>query len=104
MHVTLPERRSDRAWLVFGVLLACVVATFADGVRIRRYQAAVDRRNADVAGALGLTDLCIYGNMPHLRHLSRFDEASRPKDHPGSFDYSRGGMITAPPRTAGHAR
>ena len=90
-------RRSDRAFLVLGLLAAGLAATWLDGARLRNQRQAAADRNLRVAGELGLTDICLFGDAPWLRHLSGADVLGSMQDIPGGFDFTRSGSIVGPP-------
>lgn len=96
MRPAFATRRSDRVLIVLGLLTAGVVATWVDGARLRVERNDAITRNQRLAADLGLTDLCLFGDAPWLRHLSQGDRLASMQDFPGAFDYSRSGAVVAP--------
>ncbi|MBL8140479.1 MAG: hypothetical protein JNM38_05195 [Acidobacteria bacterium] len=96
MSAGLAVRRSNRVVLVVALLAAGVVGTWFDEARLQRRRQAVHDRNLRLAGDLRLTDVCLFGDAPWLRHLSQSDVFASMQDGPGAFDYSRSGSLVGP--------
>ena len=82
--------------IAVALLGATVAATGLDGARLRLERRETDARNRRLAADLQLTDLCLFGDTPWLRHLAEADLWRSVSDLPGAFDYSRSGTLVAP--------
>lgn len=96
MSPGIAVRRSNRVVLVVGLLAAGVVGTWLDEVRVQRRRQAAHDRNLRLAADLRLTDVCLFGDAPWLRHRSQSDVFASMQDGPGAFDYSRSGSLVGP--------
>jgi hypothetical protein len=67
----------------------------------RHRQAAAEvthRANAQLAGSLQLTDLCLFTEARYTRHPSMADIFSPFQDHPLALEHFPSGSLVTPPR------
>lgn len=79
--------------LLLGLAVCAAAALLgADATRARR------ETGREVAAALGLTDVALFGEARYTRHRSLADLASAFQDGPMSLDHFPAGSLVTPPR------
>jgi hypothetical protein len=92
-------RRSHLVLLAFPLLLAALAATFVDAAWLRGRRATAIALESDIAGRLGLSDLCLFTEARYTRHLSQADLHSAFQDHPAALEHFPAGSLVSPPST-----
>ncbi len=70
---------------------------FADASVRERAGAAPLQTNADLAGRLDLTDLCLFTEASYTRHLSQADLHTPFQNGPMSLEHFPSGSLVTPP-------
>lgn len=94
-------RKSDRALAFLALAGGLFVLTFADAAWLRSRREPGVIRQAELAGRLGLTDLCLFTEARYARHLSQADLHSAFQDHPAALEHFPSGSLLPPPRASG---
>lgn len=85
--------------LLLGLAVCAAAALLgADATRARR------DTGREVAAALGLTDVALFGEARYTRNRALADLASPFQDGPMSLDHFPAGSLVTPPRPAGSGR
>jgi len=91
-------RRSHRALAFLALAGGFFLMTFADAAWLRSRRAQGLRQEAELAGRLGLTDLCLFTEARYARHLSQADLHSAFQDHPVALEHFPSGSLLPPPQ------
>jgi hypothetical protein len=94
----MQSRKSHRVFVLFAILLALFLLTFADSAMHRARDAGTLDVNGRLVGQLGLTDLCLFTEARYTRHPSQADLQSAFQDHPLAFEHFPSGSLLPPPR------
>jgi hypothetical protein len=94
----MQSRKSHRVFVLFAILLALFLLTFADSAMRHSGSAETLAANGRLAAQLGLTDLCLFTEARYTRHPSQADLQSAFQDHPLAFEHFPSGSLLPPPR------
>jgi hypothetical protein len=93
--------RPARASTYFLFTLAALALLFAimtaDASMRRASETAGLNRMAEIVGAAGLTDLCLFTEASYTRHPSQTDLRTPFQDHPFSLEHFPSGSLLSPP-------
>jgi hypothetical protein len=92
--------RSARASTYFLFSLAALTLLFAimtAHASRRASETAGLNRMAEMVGAAGLTDLCLFTEASYTRHPSQTDLRTPFQDHPFSLEHFPSGSLLPPP-------
>jgi hypothetical protein len=93
--------RSVRASTYFLCSLAALTLLFAimtvHASMRRASGTTVLNRMAEMVGAAGLTDLCLFTEASYTRHPSQTDLRTPFQDHPFSLEHFPSGSLLSPP-------
>jgi hypothetical protein len=95
-------RGSHRALAFLLLAAALFLLTFADAAWLRGRRAPGLLSEAELAGRLGLTDLCLFTEARYTRHLSQADLHSAFQDHPVALEHFPSGSLVPPPAIGNH--
>lgn len=84
------------SFITVSILLFAVLLLHARQSRIN--SEATLTANAELAGRLMLTDLCLFTEARYTRHPSMADLHSPFQDHPFAMDHFPSGSLVSPPR------
>ena len=82
-------------WFATGLLLFLII--FIDAHFRKEVNLPLIHRRANMAGALQLTDLCLFTEARYTRHISQADIHSAFQDNPVSIEHFPAGSLALPP-------
>lgn len=94
-------RKSSLFLLFLSGCFALVSLMFAHAAVSLRTGAASTQATADLAGRLGLTDLCLFTEASYTRHLSQADVHTPFQNGPVSLEHFPSGSLVMPPAVIG---
>jgi hypothetical protein len=94
----MQSRKSHLVIVLFAILLALFLLTFADAALRRAGNADALAANELLVAQLGLTDLCLFTEARYTRHPSQADLQSAFQDHPLALEHFPSGSLMPPPR------
>ena len=93
----VPRRPSHRAGLALLLAALLLVASVADARHLRAARDGAQQQMRALAGALQLTDLCLFTEARYTRHPSLADRHTAFGDLPFGLDHFPSGSLLPPP-------
>ena len=93
--------RKSTVFIAVTLVNLAICALLSLHARLSREKAAPTlMANAELAGKLQLTDLCLFTEARYTRHPSMADSFAPFQDHPLALDHFPSGSLLSPPASA----